>query len=101
MNVNDARDATMTSAEKKKRSVRFIWYCGLINEKIKKATESGEYSVQITYPPDHYVVRYHRLFSKIYEEHGYQVSFRPDYMYIKATKWILTIGWQDTPAVLK
>ncbi len=93
MNVRDAREASHDSEGKIKKSIKCVWYCGLINEKIKKATEDGKYSITICYSPDHYVVKHHEIIQRIYENNGYNVSFKPDYMYIKATKWILIINW--------
>ena len=93
MNVHDARESSLCAIEKKKKDLRFIWHCGLINKKIREATESGAYDAVIEYPPHHYVATNHELFEKVYRDEGYRVEFKPDYIYIKATKWILHIWW--------
>ena len=48
------------------RSLRCIWYCGKINEEIRKAVRLGEKSVKIVFPPQHYVVQHRELFQEIF-----------------------------------
>ena len=76
------------------RSLRCIWYCGLINGEIRKATRMGEMETEITYKPDHYVVRHRETFLELYRNEGYQVSFEPDFKRIQPTKWFFRIQWR-------
>ena len=75
------------------RSLRCIWHCGVINGKIRAAAKLGETSLRIDYPPKHYVVAHRDLFMSLYAAQGYQVSFDPDYHYIRPSKWTFTISW--------
>ena len=53
------------------RSLRCIWYCGKINEEIRRAVKLGEKSVKIAFPPKHY------------------------FKYIQPSEWYFTLGWED------
>ena len=77
------------------RSLRCIWYCGLINGRIRNAVRLGETRVSIDYPPKHYVTEHRELFLKLYAALGYRVSFEPDFRYIRPTKWTFTIDWNQ------
>ena len=77
------------------RSLRCVWYCGLINEQIRKAARLGEKSLEIRFPPKHYVVLHRDIFREIYLNQGYDVRFAPNFEYIQPTEWIFTIGWGD------
>ena len=77
------------------RSLRCIWYCGCINEEIRKAVKLGEKSVQIVFPPRHYVVQHRELFREIYLDQGFDVSFEPNFQYIQPTEWKLILSWED------
>jgi len=83
------------------RSLRCIWYCGVINGKIREAARLGEKQVRLDFPPKHYVARHRDLFVRLYEAQGFRVSFDPDYQYIRPSKWTLSIRWGDeTPPVI-
>lgn len=77
------------------RSLRCIWYCGKINEEIRKAAKLGEKSVKIVFSPQHYVVRHKDLFQEIYLSQGFDVSFVSNYQYIQPSEWYFTLGWED------
>ena len=77
------------------RSLRCIWYCGKINEEIRKAVKLGEKSVKIVFPPHHYVVQHRELFQEIYLNQGFDVEFAPNFQYIQPSEWYLTLGWED------
>ena len=92
-------DREQAQAESRKkypgsRSLRCIWYCGLINGEIRKAARLGETEVRLVYPRDHYVALHRELFQRLYEEEGYTVSFMPDYLRIRPSKWTLEIRWE-------
>ena len=77
------------------RSLRCIWYCGKINEEIRKAAKLGEKSLKIVFPPKHYVVQHRTLFQEIYLKQGFDVGFAPNFQYIQPTEWIFTLSWDD------
>ena len=77
------------------RSLRCIWYCGLINGEIRKAARMGEKSLEMRFPPNHYVVRHREAFRGIYLNQGFDVGFAPNFQYIQPTEWIFTISWED------
>lgn len=77
------------------RSLRCIWYCGRINEEIRKAVKLGEKSVCIVFPPKHYVVAHKELFQEIYLNQGFDVSFVPNFQYIQPSEWHFTLCWED------
>ena len=77
------------------RSLRCIWHCGVINGRIRASAKLGETSVQIDFPPKHYVTLHRDLFLKLYAGQGYRVSFEPDFQYIQPTKWTFTIRWDQ------
>ena len=77
------------------RSLRCIWYCGKINEEIRRAVKLGEKSVKIAFPPKHYVVQHREVFREIYLEQGFDVGIAPNFQYIQPTEWIFTLGWED------
>ena len=77
------------------RSLRCIWYCGKINEEIRKAVKLGEKSVKIVFPPQHYVVQHRELFQEIYLNQGFDVEFAPNFQYIQPSEWYFTLGWED------
>ena len=77
------------------RSLRCIWYCGRINEEIRKAVKLGEKSVKLAFPPKHYVVQHRKTFQQIYQSQGFDVSFEPNFQYIQPSEWYFTIGWED------
>lgn len=77
------------------RSLRCIWYCGIINGKIKAAARLGETKLRLDYPPKHYVVAHKELFMKLYADQGYRVQFEPDYRYIQPSKWTFTLSWDQ------
>ena len=77
------------------RSLRCIWYCGCINEEIRKAVKLGEKSVQIVFQPSHYVVQHRELFQELYLNQGFDVEFKPNFQYIKPTEWTFSLSWED------
>jgi len=77
------------------RSLRCIWYCGRINDEIRKAVKLGEKSVKIAFPPKHFVVLHRDLFTELYLKQGFDVSFDPNFRYIQPTEWYFTLGWAD------
>ena len=77
------------------RSLRCIWYCGKINEEIRRAVKLGEKSVKIAFPPKHYVVQHRELFQELYLNQGFNVSFEPNFKYIQPSEWYFTLGWED------
>ena len=76
------------------RSLKCIWYCGIINGEIKKATKMGEMKLEIVYPPKHYVVLHRETFMMLYRNEGYRVSFEPNFKHIQPTEWRFTISWE-------
>ena len=76
------------------RSLRCIWYCGRINEEIRKAAKLGETSLELRFPPKHYDVQHRDLFKEIYLNQGYDVSFSPNFQYIQPSEWIFTLNWK-------
>ena len=77
------------------RSLRCIWYCGRINEEIRKAARLGEKTLELRFPPDHYVVRHREIFREIYLGQGYDVGIAPNFQYIQPTEWIFRLSLQD------
>ena len=77
------------------RSLRCVWYCGRINEEIRKAVKLGEKSVKIAFPPKHYVVQHRELFQELYLNQGFDVCFEPNFKYIQPSEWYFTLGWED------
>lgn len=77
------------------RSLRCVWYCGRINDEIRKAVKLGEKSVKLAFPPKHYVVQHRETFRHIYQNQGFDVSFEPNFQYIQPSEWYFTIGWED------
>ena len=55
----------------------------------------GEKTVQILFPPRHYVVQHRELFQEIYLNQGFDVEFKPNFQYIQPTEWTLTLSWED------
>ena len=78
------------------RSLRCIWYCGRINEEIRKAVKLGEKSLELRFPPKHYVVLHREVFRDIYLNQGFDVSIAPNFKYIQPSEWIFTLSWADT-----
>lgn len=76
------------------RSLRCIWYCGRINEEIRKAARLGETGLELRFPPKHYVVMHRDVFREIYLNQGYDVSFAPNFQYIQPSEWIFTLNWE-------
>ena len=76
------------------RSLRCIWYCGRINEEIRKAARLGETGLELRFPPKHYVVMHRDVFREIYLNQGYDVSFAPNFQYIQPSEWIFTLNWK-------
>ena len=76
------------------RSLRCIWYCGKINEEIRKAARLGETRLELRFPPKHYVVLHRDIFKEIYLNQGYDVSIAPNFQYIQPSEWIFTLNWQ-------
>ena len=76
------------------RSLRCIWYCGKINEEIRKAVKLGEKSVRIVFPPKHYVVLHRVVFREIYLNQGFDVGIAPNFQYIQPTEWLFTLSWK-------
>lgn len=93
----DRQQANMESKKKNpgSRSLRCIWYCGWINNEIRKAARIGEKSIQIVFPPKHYVVQHKELFREIYLGQGFDVVFAPNFQYIQPSEWIFTLSWDD------
>ena len=91
----DQKEALEESRKKNpgSRSLRCIWHCGKINEKIRQATRLGETRTEIVFPRGHYVTEHMDVFRKLYENQGYRVSFTPDYQYIRATQWTMLLEW--------
>ena len=92
------RDEAYRESEKQhpgSRSLRCIWYCGVINGKIRGAAKLGEKSVKLDFPPKHYVAEHRELFIRLYEGQGYRVRFEPNYRHIRPTKWTLEISWDQ------
>lgn len=79
------------------RSLRCIWYCGRINEEIRKAVRLGEKKLELRFPPNHYVVQHRDTFREIYLRQGFDVGFSPNFQYIQPTEWKMVIGWEDAP----
>ena len=77
------------------RSLRCIWYCGRINEEVRKAVKLGEKSVTLAFPPRHYIVQHRDVFRQIYQNQGFDVSIEPNFQYIQPTEWYFTIGWDE------
>ena len=61
------------------RSLRCIWYCGRINEEIRKAVKLGEKKLELRFPPKHYVVQHREVFREIYLEQGFDVGIAPNF----------------------
>ena len=72
------------------RSLRCIWYCGKINEEIRRAVKLGEKSVKIAF-----LVQHRELFQELYLNQGFDVSFEPNFKYIQPSEWYFTLGWED------
>lgn len=83
------------------RSLRCIWHCGRINEAIRNAARLGETSLELHFAPSHYVAQHRELFQELYLQQGFDVGFRPDYLYIRPTEWIMTLNWDREPAEKK
>ena len=77
------------------RSLRFIWYCGRINEEIRKAVKLGEKQLELRLPTKHYIVQHRDAFRNVYLNQGYDVGIVPNFKYIQPTEWIFTLGWDD------
>ena len=77
------------------RSLRCIWYCGKMNEEIRKAAKLGEKKLELRFSPKHYVVQHREAFREIYLNQGFDVRFAPNFQYIQPTEWIMTIVWGD------
>ena len=77
------------------RSLRCVWYCGLINGKIRQAARLGEKELKLVFPPKHYVVQHRELFQELYLNQGFDVSFEPNFKYIQPSEWYFTLGWED------
>jgi len=80
------------------RSLRCLWHCGLISGEIRRAAKLGATSVTLSFPPKHYVARHREAFREIFLSQGFDVSFEPNFKYIRPTEWIMTIGWKEDPA---
>ena len=76
-------------------SLRCIWYCGRINEQVRRAARLGEKKLEMRFPPKHYVAIHREVFREIYLNQGYDVGFAPNFQYIQPTEWIFTLGWDD------
>lgn len=76
------------------RSLRCVWYCGKINGEIRKAAQLGETSLELRFPPKHFVVLHRELFRDLYLGQGFDVGFRPNFQYIQPTEWIMTLSWE-------
>ena len=76
------------------RSLRCVWYCGRINDEIRKATRRGETRTEIVFPPRHYVVLHRDLFRDLYLAQGFDVGFQPNFEYIQPTEWRMVISWE-------
>ena len=76
------------------RSLRCIWYCGRINEEIRKAAKLGETSLELRFPPKHYVVQHRDLFRELYLRQGFDVGFAPNFQYIQPTEWSMKLSWE-------
>ena len=77
------------------RSLRCVWYCGLINGKIRQAARLGEKELRLVFPPKHYVVQHRQLFCALYENQGFRAAFTPNFFYIQPTEWTFTIDWNE------
>ncbi len=77
------------------RSLRCIWYCGRINEEVRRAVKLGEKKLEMRFPPRHYVVQHRESCRVIYLNQGFDVGFAPNFQYIQPTEWIFTLGWDD------
>ena len=77
------------------RSLRCAWYCGRINEEIRKAARLGEKKLELRFPRNHYVVQHRDIFREIYLSQGYDVGIAPNFQYIQPTEWIFKLSWQD------
>ena len=80
------------------RSLRCIWYCGRINDEIRKAAKLGETRLEMVYPPKHYVVVHRDLFRELYQAEGYDVAFKPNFEYIQPTEWRMILSWEKEPS---
>ena len=77
------------------RSLRCIWYCGLINDAVRKAVRLGEKSLELRFPPKHYVVQHRDVFREIYLNQGFDVGIAPNFQYIQPTEWVFTLNWGE------
>ena len=77
------------------RSLRCIWYCGRINDEIRKAARLGEKSLELRFPPNHYVVLHRDIFREIFLNQGYDVGFEPNFQYIQPSEWRFILSWKD------
>lgn len=92
------RDEALEQSKKPQpgsRSLRCIWYCGWINNEIRKAAKLGETRVEICFPPRHYVILHRDLFRELYLAQGFDVGFQPNFEYIQPTEWKMVLSWEE------
>lgn len=76
------------------RSLRCIWYCGRINDEIRRAAKLGETTLELRFPPKHYVVLHRDVFRELYLNQGYDVGIEPNFKRIQPSEWIFTFSWK-------
>lgn len=69
------------------------WYCGIINRKIEEAVDQGQYEVKIRFSVRSYPARHQQRFIVLYEQQGYDVHFRPNYVHIAPSMYDMIIRW--------
>ena len=81
------------SAGREKHFLPETWYCGIINQKINAAAETGQYEAKIRFSAGSYVARHQQRFTDLYEALGYEVTFRPNYVHIEPSMWDMIVRW--------
>ena len=80
-------------AGREKNPLRETWYCGIINQKLEEAVEKGQYETKVRFSARSYVARHQQRFIDLYENQGYDVHFRPNYVHIEPSMWDMIIRW--------
>ena len=96
--LKEEAEARAKTAGRGKNFLMETWYCGIINQKIEEAVERGQYEVKIRFPASGYVSKHQQRFIEFYEEKGYQVHFRPNYVHIEPSMFDMIIQWPPKEA---
>lgn|GEM_PF-5702379 len=91
--LRDEAENLTRKAGREKHFILDTWYCGIINEKIRDATRKGQYEVKIRFDARSHVANHQQRFIQLYEEQGYSVHFRPNYVHITPSQYDMIIQW--------